>query len=115
MELLAQSIAPNVGWDSLLTTYGPLYAIFAVVLGFMVWYGPRLVTAHLAHVESSKQTQESLATSYKTLTESQLLNGAGCGKTHRVLGHFAEAAKEATTCPDVHRHIDRALDELRAP
>lgn len=100
---------------SALLVYGPLGAIAAVVLYFVIRYGPTLVEAHLGFMETAKNTQQQLATNLETLTENHEVSAKHHAKTHRAIGRLVDAAKESTTCPDVQRHLDRAHDELRMP
>lgn len=82
--------------------------IFALFVYFSVRYGHRILDGWLAFMEHSQATQQSLAESYKVMSERD-----DCTKTNRALGHAFHAAKEASKCPDVHKHLDRAIDALQ--
>lgn len=112
--LLAQiePSALNAGWQTLLLGYGPLGVIALIGLYFVVYYGPRIIEAHISFTTTCKETQVRIADTMETLTETHGISGKHHNTTHKVLGHFAHAAKEAIDCPDVQKHIDKAIDEL---
>jgi hypothetical protein len=103
---------PTFDWGSLLLDKGPLYVVFALIVYGVVRYGPGFYNAHIANLESNRQTNERLATCYETLTESQSLNGNGHVKTHRALSHIVDAHDAAASSPDVKNHLQRAKREL---
>lgn len=109
--LLAQAaptpvpVTPVLNWEQILTQQGPLWAVFAVLLYFVVWYGPGLLNGHRVMMQKMGDSGMTTAKCLETLTESD----AG---TKRALVHVIEAGKEATNCPKVHGHLDRARNEL---
>ena len=106
MEVFAVEIAPlGEGWQTILLGYGPL-GVFACIVGwFVIWYGPRVIQAHLEFIKTCQDTLLRLSEAYERLSSDR-------PKTHKILGHLANAGKAAITDPDVHRHLDKALEEL---
>lgn len=102
-------------WSSVILDKGPLVAIALCVGYFVVTYGPRLIEGHISYMNASKESIGSLTKSLETLTENSTSHGEVCKSTNRAVGHLAEAGKLAftgPTAPDVHRHLDRAIDEV---
>jgi hypothetical protein len=113
MNLLAESTA-TFDWSALLLDKGPLVAIAALVGYFVVVYGPRLFEGHIAYMKASEESITSLSSSMATLTANSTAHGKVCESTNKAVGHLAQAGKLAftgPTAPDVHRHLDRAIDE----
>jgi hypothetical protein len=111
--MLAQvETAIGNGWQTVLLGYGPLGVFAVVALGFIIWYGPRLFEGHISFMKTCELTQSSLATNLSTLTESHMALEQKHDKTHRALGHIANAGKESTDCTEAQRHYERAIDEL---
>ena len=112
--LLAETTA-TFDWSSLLLDKGPLVAIALLVGYFVVTYGPRLLEGHIAYMNASRESISSLSSSLEKLTENSHQHGKVCESTNRAVGHLAEAGKLAFTGPtaqDVHRHLDKAIDEV---
>jgi hypothetical protein len=107
--------AVPLDWTSVLLDKGPLVAIALLVGYFVVTYGPRLIEGHLAYMASGRENLTSLTRSLETLPEKSTEHGATCRRTQKMVGHIAEAGKLAftgPTAPDVHRHLDKAIDEV---
>jgi len=112
--LLAETTA-TFDWSSLLLDKGPLVAIAAMLGYFVIVYGPRLFEGHIAYMNASRESITSLSSSMATLTANSTEHGKICEATNRAVGHLAEAGKLAftgPTAPDVHRHLDKAIDEV---
>ena len=109
IDLLAQAAPPiPTDWLSPMLAYGPLGLIFIVLIWFVIWYGPKIVASHLAFVDSTKQTQESLANSLETLTETAKAHGIECKLTRRGVKSLAAAGKAVVppTNVEAHKHLD---------
>ena|SRR5687768_2893022 len=102
-------------WMNLLLAYGPLGVLALLVLYFVVKYGPRIIEGHLSLTRTCETTQERIAGALETMSEGQGSSDKNHSKTHRALAHIAAAHREASTCPDVQRELDKATDVLRAP
>jgi hypothetical protein len=74
---------------------------------------PKVVGGHVTFLEKQQNQGERATVALETLSESHTASFDSHGKTHRVLGRMVKAAREATTCEDVQRHLDDALEELR--
>ena len=98
---------------SALLVYGPLGTIAAVLLFFVLRYGPRLIEGHISFMGTCEKTQVKIAGALETLSENHDASEFRHAKTHKALAHIAHAGKEATTCPDTIKHLDRAIDELQ--
>src|SRR5690349_3270605 len=99
METLLAQVDPSAasdlaaGFGELLFKHGPSGAFFALVGWLLFKYGPRAVEAHLGFVENTKKTQQQIADSLTTLTETHALEVQGHSATHRAIGHLAEGHK----------------------
>ncbi|MGH9932124.1 MAG: hypothetical protein ACREA9_23220 [Pyrinomonadaceae bacterium] len=87
--------------------WGPMGVLFVVGMYFVLRYGHRILDGHVSFMETAKTTQTTLADSYRTLSERDDVD-----RTNRALGHIVNAAKEATDSPGIHKHLDRAGEEL---
>jgi len=107
--------APDIGSVvTYLLEKGPLTAIFGLVM-YLIWmYGGKWFQGQIELTDvlkdCSKRNTESLEANTKNLdmlTKSFTVQS----KVPKMLGHIAEAAKAATDDQNVHRHLDRVLDE----
>lgn len=86
-----------------------LYGFFWLTVGAVrlvftgVEWAPKIAKAHLDYLTDTRELNRNLA----TLTENEH------SRTRSALSHMAAAGKEATTCPDVHAHLDLALNDLK--
>lgn len=113
MSILAQAeVTLDPGWQTLLLGYGPLGVFCLVGLYFLIRYGTRLVEGHLSYMHTSEVTQKSLTANLETLTESHTALDGKHEKTHRALGHLANAAKESDICQGAQQYVEKALDVL---
>lgn len=114
MLLLAQAAA-DIDWTKLLTDKGPLWAVFAVVLWGAVaivrliqTYGPQVVNGHISFMKTAETTQKDLAESFRVLSDKSEHE-----KTHKQLGHLAEAGKLVMPTgvkeAEAHRHLDKVI------
>lgn len=99
---------------SLLMTYGPLGVLAGIVLFFVLRYGPRVIEGHVSLMQTCETTQKTIADALETMSEGQDSSSKHHGRTHKALAHIATAHREASTCPDVQKELDKAIDVLRA-
>lgn len=90
--------------------------VFYELIALLRTWAPKVASGHVDLLSSLKdstevQTEASLRTAHalETLCNTRTEQDA---KTHRVLRHFAIAAKETTTAATAQHHIDEALHEL---
>jgi hypothetical protein len=93
---------------------GPATALFGLVM-YLIWmYGGTWFKGQIELVEvlkdCSKRNTEGLEKSNQNL-EVLTKSFTAHAKVPKMLGHIAEAAKAATDDMEVHRHLDRVLDE----
>lgn len=118
METFLAQVDPSAasdlaaGFGELLFKHGPSGAFFALVGWLLFKYGPRAVEAHLGFVENTKKTQQQIADSLTTLTETHALEVQGHSATHRAIGHLAEGHKRLAADHEAKVHFDRAIDAL---
>lgn len=117
--LLAQTPAPvfPTGWETLLFAYGPLGVIAAVLLYFVMWYGPRFFEANFRLMNTCEVTQKQIADSLKSLSETATTSDMNHSKTHEGLRHLACAAdahakKRQDLGSDVVIHLENAKKAL---
>lgn len=93
---------------------GPLTAVFGVVLYLLWQHGGTWFKGQVELTEvlkdCSKRNTDSLEANTKNL-EVLTKSFTAHAKVPKMLGHICEAAKAATGDTEVHRHLDRALDE----
>jgi hypothetical protein len=105
---------------SMLLAYGPLGLVFAVLLYFVVYYGPSIFKGHIDTMacfrESSVKNAEWQARqtiALESLTQTASIHATDCKRTHKALGHIAEAGKlvmpQGVAAADAHRHLDKVI------
>lgn len=90
--------------------------VFYEIISFMRTWAPRVASGHVNLLESLKEATEiqtdastRTANALETLSQTRTEQDA---KTHRVLRHFAIAAKESTSAEGVKHHLEEAIHEL---
>lgn len=103
----------SVDWLTPMVIYGPLGIFFAIGMYGVIWYAPQLIKEHLEFVKSANQTQTKIAAAMESLSDTTSAQQKECSRHSNALEHLANAGKEATTCPDVRQHLDKAIDAVR--
>lgn len=90
--------------------------VFYEVITFVRTWAPKVASGHVDLLQTLKEATEiqtdastRTAGALETLTQSRTEQDA---KTHRVLRHFAIAARETTTAETARLHIEEAIHEL---
>jgi len=106
--LLAQADLPAVNLPDLgsLAVYGPLGILFAVFIYFLIRYGGRWFEGQIVMMSTMSECSRDIKNNISVLTENMQVHA----KVPLMLGHIAEAAKAATSDPEVKRHLDKAID-----
>jgi hypothetical protein len=105
---------------SMLLAYGPLGLVFMVLLYFVIYYGPMVVRNHIDTMECFRKAsaenagwQARQTTALESLSQTASVQTAICTKTHKMLGHVAEAGKlvmpQGVAAADAHRHLDKVI------
>src|SRR4051794_412048 len=105
---------------SLLLAYGPLGLVFAVLLYFVIYYGPQIIRNHIDTMECFRKAsaenagwQARQTTALESLTQTASAQSHICSKTHKMLGHVAEAGKlvmpQGVAAAEAHRHLDKVI------
>lgn len=109
---------PPFDWSTVLLAYGPLGVIAVTVFYFVYTYGPRIIEGHVSFMTLCRETHAQqqdynrrLTVSLESLNEAVTVANSKHDKTHRMIGHVAEAGKMVTNCQEAQRHLDRAIDE----
>jgi hypothetical protein len=99
-------VAQIPDWEKILWERGPMYALFLLFLLALVYYGPKILSSHLNCMESFAKAMPKIARSLEMHEDAH-------DRLGNSIHHMAEAAKEATACPDVRRHLSVAQSALR--
>lgn len=107
MLLLAQTEFNFGAIAQYLVDKGPATAFFMLAL-YLIWvYGPKLTENHTNLIKTLEECTEKNTESLATIAQAT----RDAPRVAKMLGHMAEAGKVATTDVNIHRHLDRALDE----
>jgi hypothetical protein len=104
--IVAQTTTMVLDWERILWERGPMYALFLLFLLALVYYGPKILSSHLNCMESFAKAMPRIARSLEIHEDAHDQLGLS-------LHHIAEAGKEATSCPDVRKHLNNAQIVLR--
>lgn len=105
--LLGEVESPALPSLTSLVVYGPLGILFAVFIYFLVRWGDKWMSGQVTMMTVMADCTKSNTDNLTVLTESVKVQV----KVPRMLCHIAEAAKAATSDPEVKRHLDRVIDE----
>lgn len=90
--------------------------LLVLMLIVLLWkWAPQIIKAHINFVDTTAGTQETIANAAESMTENMRVLGHSHKNTNNALLHIIEAGRHASTCKDVHHHLDLARAKLDTP